>query len=135
MTFYRYFLTHMDCNEWTHLLICLLETTVAIRCRILPQLHLILVFLNHLHTLFFHFERSHQLKLVSRVHLVFCLPRLVLIPSTFSQLVLALLHAPDTQELHELLLASCTESHTSQFSFISHSNYFSTSFSINPKNS
>ena len=39
----------------------------------------------------------------------------VLILTIFSQLVLALLHAQETQELYEIFLAGGTESHTSKF--------------------
>ena len=51
---------------------------------------------------------------------------LVLILITLSQLVLALLHAQETQELYEIFLASGTESHTSKIFLLS----FTTSFSI-----
>ena len=57
-------------------------------------------------------------QLVSRLHLVLCLAFLVLIPITFSQLVLALLHAQERQKRYEMFLAGDTESHTSNFSLI-----------------
>ena len=41
---------------------------------------------------------------------------LVLILTIYSQLVLALLHTHEAQELYEIYLASGTESHTSKFS-------------------
>ena len=47
-----------------------------------------------------------------------CLALLVLTLLTFHQLVLALLHAQETQELYEILFASGTESHTSKSSLI-----------------
>ena len=113
-------MTHMDRHVWTQVLNRLLKTTVAIRRRMFYQIHLILVFRNHL-TFLIHFNQNHQPKLVNRLHLVFCLALQVLFIIIFSQLVLALLHAKETRKHYERFLASGTESHISEFSLIFHS--------------